>query len=240
MKRRLKINGIIIFLAIILLILFPTVFFRSAKEPTWDAFAKLFGIALILLGQILRASSRGYKSEHSQSGHSLIQAGPYALVRNPMYLGILFIGLGSVLMLFRLWVMVIFLGIFIWRYTLLIFKEEKKLLAVFPQDYQDYQQKVPRLLPSLPAILQKDIAEYLPLKLSWLKKEIGSIIAVLLLVFFMKGWLDLKNTGIKASLLKGAGLFFATSIVFIFLIIYLIRRTNNQKKDASSKSKNTL
>jgi len=239
MKKRLKINGIIIFLAIILLIFFPALFFRSAKESSWNAFTKLFGIALILLGQILRACGRGYKSEHSQSGHSLIQGGPYALVRNPMYLGILFIGLGIVLMLFRLWVIVIFLCVFIWRYTLLIFKEEKKLLAMFPGAYLDYQQKVPRLLPSLAAILQKDIAGYLPLKLSWLKKEIGPITAVLLLVLFIESWMDLKGAGIRACL-KDAGLFLATITVFIFLIIYLIRRTNNHQKDASGKSKNTL
>jgi len=229
MKKRLKINGILIVLAIILLIFFPALFLRSAKESSWDAFVKLFGIALILLGQILRACGRGYKSEHSQSGHSLIQGGPYALVRNPMYLGILFIGSGIVLMLFRLWVIIIFLCVFTWRYILLIFKEEKKLSAMFPGAYLDYRQKVPRLLPSLAAILQKDIAEYLPLKVSWLKKEIGSIIAVLSLALFMESWMGLKSAGIKVCL-KDAGLSLTTIIVFIFLIIYLIRRTDNHKK----------
>jgi len=239
MKKRLKINGIIIILAIILLIFFPALFLRSANEPSRDAFAKLFGIAFILMGQILRACGRGYKSEHSQGGHSLILSGPYALVRNPMYLGILFIGLGILLMLFRLWVIIIFLCVFTWRYILLIFEEEKKLLVVFPAAYPDYQKKVPRLLPSFAAILQKDIAEYLPLKLSWLKKETGSITVVLLLVLFMESWMDFKGAGIKACL-KDAGLFLATITVFIFLSIYLIRRTNNQQKDASNKSKNTL
>jgi len=144
-----------------------------------------------------------------------------------------------VLMLFRLWVIIIFLCVFTWRYILLIFKEEKKLLAMFPGAYPDYRQKVPRLLPSPAAILQKDIAEYLPLKVSWLKKETGSITTVLLLVLFMESWMDFKGAGIKACL-KGAGLSLTTIIVFIFFIIYLIRRANNQKKDASSKSKNTL
>lgn len=239
MKRRLKINGLIIFLAFLFLVLFPTVFLRSAKQASWDEVAEIFGIAFILLGQILRASSRGYKSENSGSGHSLIQSGPYVLVRNPMYLGILFIGLGIVLVLFNWWIVVIFLCIFIWRYLFLIFKEEKKLSAMFPQDYEDYQQKVPRLLPSPAVVLQKDIAEYLPLKLSWLKKEIGSILAVLLLVLFLEGWKDVKSEGIRIYL-KETILFLTIIIFFIFLLIYLIRRTNNQQKDASNKSKNTL
>lgn len=234
MKRRLKINGAIIFLVFLLLILFPTLFLRSASEAPWDEFAKIFGIVFILLGQILRASGRGYKSEYSQSGHSLIQAGPYALVRNPMYLGILFIGLGIIVILFNWWVAVIFLCIFVWRYIFLIFKEEKKLLAMFPQAYQDYRQKVPRLLPSLAMVLEKDIAEYLPLKPPWLKKETGSILAVLLPVLFLEGWKDIKSEGIKIYL-KETLLFLATVILFIFLSTYLIRSTNNPQKDASNK-----
>ncbi|MDP3732410.1 MAG: isoprenylcysteine carboxylmethyltransferase family protein [Candidatus Omnitrophota bacterium] len=239
MKRRLKINGLIIFLVFILLILFPAVFLRSAKEGYWDAAAELLGIVFIIFGQILRASARGYKSENSGNGHSLIHGGPYALVRNPMYLGILFIGLGIVLALFNWWVAVLFLCIFIWRYQRLIFKEEEKLLAMFPGAYQDYQQRVSRLLPSVAAVLQKDMAEYLPLKLLWLKKEIGSILAVLLLVLFLEGWKDCKGAGVRIYL-KEAILFFAIVILFIFFIIYLIRRTNNPQKDASNKSKNTL
>ena len=239
MKRRLKINGFIIFLAISCLAFFPTVFLRSAQQAYENEFAEIFGIALILLGQILRASSRGYKSEYSQNGHSLIQNGPYILVRNPMYLGILLIGLGMVLVLFNWWAVVVFLCIFIWRYLFLTFKEEKKLLAMFPQGYRDYQQRVPRLLPSPALLLQKDIAEYLPLKLTWLKKEIGSILTVLLLVLFLGGWQDVQRDGIKAYL-KGAISFLSVIILFIFLLIYLIRCTNNQQKDASNKGKNTL
>jgi len=229
MKRRLKINGFIIFLAILLLALFPSVFLRRAKVVSWDESVEMFGIAFILLGQIFRASSRGYKSEYSRNGHSLIQDGPYALVRNPMYLGILFIGLGIVLILFNWWVIIVFLSIFIWRYLLLIFKEEKKLLAMFPGAYLDYQKKVPRFLPSFATALQKDIAEYLPLKLPWLKKEIGSILAVFLVVLFLEGWEDVKSEGIKVYL-KEAILFLTIIILFIFLIIYLIKRTNNPER----------
>jgi uncharacterized membrane protein YozB (DUF420 family) len=88
-------------------------------------------------------------------------------------------------------------------------------------------------------ILQKDVSEYLPLKPSWLKKEIGSILAVLLGVFLLESWEDIKNEGMKVYF-KEATLSLSVIILFIFLVIYLIRRTNNPQKDASSKSKNTL
>ncbi|MEI6631739.1 MAG: isoprenylcysteine carboxylmethyltransferase family protein, partial [bacterium] len=197
MKKRLEINGIIIVSALILIMIFPALFFRNNKIAYYDEIAEIFGVAFILLGQLFRTSARGYKAEHSRQGESLISSGPYSLVRNPMYLGILLIGLGIVLVLFKWWVAGIFLLIFILRYVLLIFKEEKKLLKIFPEDYLHYQLRVPRLWPSPTTLLQRDIREYLPLKSSWLKKEIGTILAVLLLTLLLESWADIKTEGLR-------------------------------------------
>ena len=234
MKSRLKINGIIIALAVIIVAFYPGVFLRSPESDYYNVYAKIFGIAFIIFGQMLRACGRGYKSEHSQSGHSLIQSGPYALVRNPMYLGIFLVGLGIVLALFRPWVILIFLVIFIWRYIFLALQEEKRLLAMFPRDYPGYLQRVPRILPAFTAILRKDISDYLPLKVRWLKKEFGPAVAILFFVFILDGWQGVRNMGLKAYM-KDAVLFIATIAIFILLIIYLISRTHNHQKDASSK-----
>ena len=194
MKRRLKINGFIMSIAVFAIAFFPALFFRRASPDYLESLTEITGVALILLGQILRVSGRGYKSEHSGNGHSLIRSGPYMLVRNPMYLGILLIGLGIVAMLFQWWVLCIFLPVFTIRYLLLIFKEEKKLAALFPVAYPVYQRSVPRLLPSLSVIATKDVGEYLPLKLSWLKKELGSMLAVLLITLLLESWEEIKNT----------------------------------------------
>jgi protein-S-isoprenylcysteine O-methyltransferase Ste14 len=229
MKRRLKINGVIIFLAVSLIALFPSFFFRKASEDLSDELIEMFGIAFILLGQIFRVSARGYKSEHSGNGSALIQTGPYALVRNPMYLGILLIGLGIVMMLFNLGVLVVFLSIFVIRYLLLIFKEEKKLKVLFPADYPLYKKKVPRLLPSIQMLLEKDISEYLPLKFSWLKKELGSILAVLLITIFVESWEDIKNEGARVYLREAIPMFIAI-ILFVILVIYLSIRTRELSK----------
>ncbi len=185
-------------------------------------------MAFILLGQLFRASARGYKSEHSGEGTLLIQGGPYSLVRNPMYLGILLIGLGIVLMFFRWWVAGVFLFIFILRYVLLIFKEEKKLLKIFPEEYPSYQLQVPRLLPSAEALLQKDIKAYLPLKPSWLKKEIGTILAVLLFTLLLESWEDIKLEGLRIYLKEAIGIFLVI-IFFVYLTAYLERRTVAEK-----------
>jgi hypothetical protein len=77
------------------------------------------------------------------------------------------------------------------RYIPLIFQEEEKLRAVFPEEYASYKKQVPRILPSLKIISQVDIRKYLPLKSQWIKKELGSMLAVLLAVFLMKLWVGL-------------------------------------------------
>lgn len=225
MKKRLKVNGAIMFFAVLLIAVFPQIFFRNGHTAYFDEAAEAFGVVFILLGQIFRVSSRGYKSESSQGGKILIQGGPYSLIRNPMYLGILLIGLGIVLMLFNWWAMIIFLFIFITRYILLIFKEEKKLSQAFPKDYPAYQKQVPRILPSVATLMQKDIRGYLPLKMAWLKKEIGTILAVLLTTLFIESWEDIKSEGIKIYL-KEATVMLVIIILFICLVVYLSGRTN--------------
>jgi protein-S-isoprenylcysteine O-methyltransferase Ste14 len=234
MKRRLKTNGLLIIFAVMLIICLPGIFLRKPNGMLPDTFAKVFGFTFVLLGQLFRACGRGYKSEHSQSGHSLIQGGPYAFVRNPMYLGILLIGLGVVLVLFQWWVAVVFLCIFIWRYILLMLQEEKKLLAMFPGEYKSYQKNVPRLIPAVSVIFTRDIIEYLPLKLSWLKKEIGSMLAVASVTLLFAAWQDLRSRNIRICLQDTVGLL-TVIIIVTFSVIYLIKRTKKQRKYAPSK-----
>lgn len=236
MKKRIKVNAVFIALGVIILIVFHGAFFRNPKITTWNTITEILGLALILLGQLLRVSARGFKSEHSDNGAALIQDGPYMLVRNPMYLGVLLIGSGVVLALLQWWALPIFIFVFVLRYVLLIFKEEKKLIGIFSQTYLDYQKRTPRLLPSRKTILHTDIASYLPLKLSWIKREAGPILTVLLLTLCIISLEDVISQGLEIYLRQ---LIFLCAIVilFLFLAVYLNKRTIALEEDTSIKSK---
>ena len=226
MKRRLKLNGAVMFLATLVLASFPAFFFREDISGVKDSVAEIFGIAFILMGQLIRVSARGFKAESSDSGKALIQDGPYAFVRNPMYLGIFLIGLGAGLMLFKWWVAAFFIVFFIIRYIALIYSEEKKLKALFPLEYPIYSKKVPhRIIPSLDSLLNKDMHEYLPLKLKCVKKEIGSILAVLFLAILLESWEDIRSGGIAQYLKETVGIF-AVMVLFAVMVWYLNWQTD--------------
>ena len=230
MKKRLKINGVIMACAALIIAFFPRLFLRVYSGGIQEEILEALGFALILLGQIIRVSARGYKAEHSQDSQALIQGGPYQLARNPMYLGIFLIGLGVVLAIFRWWAAVVFVGVFIIRYILLILKEEKKLLSMFPQAYPEYCRKVPRIFPALSSIINLDIIEYLPIKIIWFKKEIGSILTLLLLTLLVESWEDITEEGIRVYFQQSLWIFL-TFVLFIIFVILLSKRTN--KRDES-------
>ncbi|MFH0855617.1 MAG: isoprenylcysteine carboxylmethyltransferase family protein [Candidatus Omnitrophota bacterium] len=188
MKKRIKINGIIMGLALILVAYFRQTFFRP-DNPGWlENSLKITGLLFLLLGQLIRVSARGYKSEHSKNSHALIEGGPYQVVRNPMYLGILLIGLGVSLLIFNWWVAPLFLLIFASRYLPLILSEEKKLRNMFPGSYEAYCRKVPRMLPRGFGSMKAGLKESLPVKPAWFKKELNSIIPLLILILLFFLW----------------------------------------------------
>jgi protein-S-isoprenylcysteine O-methyltransferase Ste14 len=218
MKKRLKTNAIIIFLAVVTLAAFPWVFMRHDRAGAWDEIIEVFGITSILLGQLLRVSARGYKAEHSRQGHALIQGGPYAFVRNPMYLGIVLIEMGIALMLFKWWVTLILLTVFIARYVKLIVKEERMLGELFPQAYSHYCRRTPRLLPSLSSFVKMGIRTFLPLKIRWMRKEIWPIVIVLFCTLFVESWVDISHEGIKAYMKEAL----AMAFVLIGFIVFIL------------------
>lgn len=216
MKKRIQTNGIIIFTCLLLVIAFPGKFLRL-RSALGDHLIEVLGMALMLFGLLLRVSSRGFKAEYSQGGNHLVIGGPYVLVRNPMYLGIFCIAMGVILSLFQWWVLPIFIVFFVSRYITLIYKEEKLLMQNFGRQYADYQNKIPRLFPQFSILLNRKVLNYLPLKLSWVKKELSSIFILLLGTLTVEYWSETRPFKLSSllhfiSLLGVIGLFICFSL----------------------------
>ena len=77
---------------------------------------------------------------------TFVQHGPYRFVRNPMYSGLLMLGLGIGLALENLSIPATILGVFVLQ-AIRTRTEEKYLIARFGDSYREYMRRVGRFLP---------------------------------------------------------------------------------------------
>ena len=80
-------------------------------------------------------------------GHELIRQGPYAVVRNPIYLAMLGMLLATGLSVSRWPAIVVAIAIFALGTAIRIRAEEKLLRAAFDAKFDDYARSVPAFLP---------------------------------------------------------------------------------------------
>jgi protein-S-isoprenylcysteine O-methyltransferase Ste14 len=74
----------------------------------------------------------------------IIKTGPYKYSRNPMYLSIVFLGIGLSFFLSNAWILGMMIPFLITIDRLVVRKEEEYLLKKFGSEYQDYLTKVRR------------------------------------------------------------------------------------------------
>ncbi|PIQ85685.1 MAG: hypothetical protein COV74_07635 [Candidatus Omnitrophica bacterium CG11_big_fil_rev_8_21_14_0_20_45_26] len=116
----------------------------SAKQMTDTSFR--IGVPFICLGELIRIWSLGCMA---RKGVKLAAGGPYAFVRNPLYIGNLLIGLGTVLVFQNRWLLLIFLIGFPIVYSGTVRKEESDLEQRLGDEFRRYKDNVPRFLPRL-------------------------------------------------------------------------------------------
>jgi protein-S-isoprenylcysteine O-methyltransferase Ste14 len=78
--------------------------------------------------------------------HELITRGPYAIVRHPIYAGILVMFVATVIVFGHL-AGIIALPFVFWGLWIKLGYEEKLMLEKFPEEYVAYQRRVKRLIP---------------------------------------------------------------------------------------------
>jgi protein-S-isoprenylcysteine O-methyltransferase Ste14 len=114
--------------------------------PNWHPAALL----PLLTGEGIRLWAVGYIGRRSRTREgavgALVDVGPYARLRNPLYVGNLLIWLGFGLVGWP--VAVGILPILALHYHLIIGWEERQLAAQLGRPYQDYLRRVPRWWPT--------------------------------------------------------------------------------------------
>ena len=213
MKRRIRIQGMLMFLAVLLAILLRSFIFQNWASPFIDLLLDLVGLVIIFKGFLLRITARGYKEENSSYGHALVKNGPYAYTRNPMYLGTLLIGLGITLVLFQIWVAAIYLAVYLAIYIYQIKKEEVWLLREFGKEYTDYCLATPRFFPCI--CRPVEFIQSLRFKSAWVKKERQSFLIVFSMVMVVEAVNDIRAFGSKA---------FAVEFILLLSVLAILLR----------------
>jgi len=109
-----------------------------------DAESLAAGLPVSVVGLLLRAWATG----HLEKNTRLTESGPYAYVRNPLYLGTLLAAAGFVIASQRWLLAALFAAVFLFIYLPVIELEEQHLRKLFP-DFADYAKRVPPLWPTL-------------------------------------------------------------------------------------------
>jgi protein-S-isoprenylcysteine O-methyltransferase Ste14 len=109
-----------------------------------DATSLLAGLPVAFAGLVLRAWAAG----HLEKNRDLAQSGPYAHVRNPLYLGTLTVAAGFAIAARRWELAVLFAAVFGLVYLPVVELEEQHLRKLFPS-FEEFARRVPKLLPRL-------------------------------------------------------------------------------------------
>jgi protein-S-isoprenylcysteine O-methyltransferase Ste14 len=107
----------------------------------------LVGGIVAAFGLLIRAAAAG----HLQKDEELATTGPYAVTRNPLYLGSAILAAGFIIAGYSLWAGLIVGLYFAVFYYAVIRNEEADLRKRFGAPFDDYAARVPLFLPSLRA-----------------------------------------------------------------------------------------
>ena len=116
----------------------------------------IIGFAVALVGELIRFWGVSWAGSETRStggvgGTFLIISGPFAYVRNPLYVGniLLYLGLGIMSYALFPYLQILAIIFFLFQYYYIVREEEKYLREKFKEEYQDYCKNVSAFFPRL-------------------------------------------------------------------------------------------
>ena len=120
--------------------------------PTLESL--LFGFCIVVIGEIIRLWGVSICGSETRTtgpvgGTNLITTGPFAYVRNPLYLGnmVIYFGVGVMANALTPWLPCVALMYFVFQYSLIVSLEERYLVQAFGETFVQYCKAVPRFVP---------------------------------------------------------------------------------------------
>lgn len=112
------------------------------------------GFVVALCGELIRLWGVSIAGSETRTtgkvgGTYLVVTGPFAYVKNPLYLGniLLYMGIGIMSWALFPYLQIVAFLFFYWQYHVIIKEEEGFLREKFGKDYEKYYNAVPRLFP---------------------------------------------------------------------------------------------
>jgi protein-S-isoprenylcysteine O-methyltransferase Ste14 len=125
---------------------------RLAEAPPSAALVGI-GIAITVAGELIRLWGVHYIGAISRTRSDrlgpLVAAGPFALVRNPLYVGNILLWVGFALAARLIWLAPVIFVLLALEYHAIVRWEETLLESRLGQAYRDYAARVPRWVPLL-------------------------------------------------------------------------------------------
>lgn len=135
--------------------------FAQLARP--DGTSLAIGLPVSAIGLLLR----GWAAGHLRKNQALAQSGPYAWLRNPLYLGTLIVAAGLVIAARRWELAMLTAAVSLLIYFPVIALEEQHLRKLFPA-FAEYERRVKMLVPRLPRV---KAAEHFAWPVYWRNQE---------------------------------------------------------------------
>jgi len=152
-------------------------FFCSYRESEHGLVFAL-GLALFTLGLFLRIWSQMHLHYRLKEHKVLTMTGPYARVRNPIYMGNTLILVGTTLIAELMWFAPVMLLVCMLTYSLTVRYEERHLSEKYGEPYREFLTQVPRWVPRI----QTTPSAMAHNRLRFLLPSVGAELHILLLL----------------------------------------------------------
>ncbi len=160
------------------------------RSESLDLLWELFCLIVSFFGLGIRIFTVGYKPKRTsgrntkrQVAETLNTTGVYSVVRNPLYLGNFFMGLGVALFAHLWWLMLIYILVFWLYYERIIFAEEAYLRDRFGNKYLEWARITPAIIPNIRLYKKPDLEFSVK---NVLKREYNGFFAVIIVLFALE------------------------------------------------------